>query len=89
MPQHFPEHSLTRWVSLYAVCVCVCVRERERERVGQKGDRSAANRSGIRKGENYSFWLVASLAILVNHTPLGRVKTCVIFLLGASALTSV
>ena len=33
-------------------------------------------------------WL-ASLAILVNHTPLGRVKTCVIILLGASALTSV
>ena len=25
MPQHFPEHSLTRWVALYAVCVCVRV----------------------------------------------------------------
>ena len=37
---------------------------------------SAANRSGIGKGENYSFYSVASLAILVNHTPLG---TCVIF----------
>ena len=32
----------------------------------------------------------ASLVMLVNHTPLGRVKTCVIFpsLLDASALTS-
>ena len=27
------------------------------------GDRSADNRSGIQKGENYSFCLVASLAI--------------------------
>ena len=34
---------------------------------GQKGDRSACKRSGIQKGENYSFCLVASLAILVNH----------------------
>ena len=54
-----------------------------------KGDRSAANRSGIQKGENYGFCLVASLAKLVNHKPLRRVKTCVVFLLGASALTSV
>ena len=29
------------------------------------------------------------IAILVNYTPLGRVKTCVIFLLGANTLTSV
>jgi len=54
-----------------------------------EGDRFAANRSGIRKVENYSFCLVASLAVLVNHAPLGRVKACVIFLIGASALTRV
>ena len=41
------------------VCVCVCVQVlAEAERVGQKCDRSAANRSGIRKVENLVFaWL--------------------------------
>ena len=56
--------------------------------MSRPGDRSAANRYGIRKGENYSLCLVANLAILVNHTPLERLKT-VIFLLGASTLTGV
>ena len=32
---------------------------------------------------------ITASAILVNHTPLGRVKTSVIFLSGVSALTSV
>ena len=45
------------------------------------GDRSAANKFGIRKVENYGFWLAISLAIVVNHTPLGKVKTCLIFYL--------
>ena len=46
------------------VCVCVCVRTcacpvlAEAEIVGQECDRSAANRSGIRKVENLVFaWL--------------------------------
>ena len=29
------------------------------------------------------------IAIPVNHTPLGRVKTCVVFILDANTLTSV
>ena len=29
------------------------------------------------------------IVVLVNHTPLGRVKTCVSFLLGANTLTGV
>ena len=46
------------------MCVCVCVSS-----VWQKlceGDRSAANRSGIWKVENF-FALVTSLVILANH----------------------
>ena len=42
------------------VCVCVCVVPvlAEAERVGQRCDRSAANRSGIRNFENLVFaWL--------------------------------
>ena len=40
------------------VCVCVCVCGVEAEWVGQKGDRSAANRSGIQKSEITAFaWL--------------------------------
>ena len=62
------------------LCVCVCVPVgTEAKRVGQKGDKSAANRSGIRMVENCGFCLVSSLVILVNPTPLGRVYTCVIF----------
>ena len=58
---------------------CVCPVGTVAKWVGQKGDRSAANRSGIQKVENYGFCMVSSLVLLVNHTPLGRVQTCVIF----------
>ena len=47
------------YVQCVCVCVCVCVSRCEQvpvlaeaERVGQKCDRSAANRSGIQKVEN-------------------------------------
>ena len=64
------------------VCVCVCVPvSAEAKKVGQKCGRSAANESGIRMVENCGFYLVSSLFILVNPTPLGRVYTCVIFCL--------
>ena len=58
------------------VCLCVCVGrwvgvggwvvpvDAEAKGVGQKGDRSAANRSGIWKVENYGFCLVSSLVML-------------------------
>ena len=69
--------------SLCSIYVCDCVLsqlvQKLRKWVGQKGDRSAANGSGIRMVENCGFCLVSSLVILVNHTPLGRVYTCLIF----------
>ena len=59
--------------SVWRVCVCVCACMRACVRACVCG-----NRSGIWKGETYCFCLVASLAILVNHTPLGGGKSCVI-----------
>ena len=88
--EHYECAMLKLLENKFEVCVCVCVPVGvEAEWVDQKGDRSAANKSGIWKGESYSYCFVASLAILVNHTPIERVKICVIFLLGASTLTSV
>ena len=44
------------------VCVCVCVPVgTEAKSVGRKGDRSAANRSGIQKVDNYGFCLAKSV----------------------------
>ena len=68
--------------------MCVCVSQLV-QKLKSRPEGPAANRSGVQKGENYSFCLVVSVAIHVNHTPLGRVKKCVVFLLVASALTSV
>ena len=52
----------------------MCVRERERaeaEGVGQKDDRSAANRSGMRKVENLVFaWLQVCSYLLATPTAL-------------------
>ena len=59
---------MSGWAGQDEVCVCVRVRARacvcvfpvlaEAERVGQKCDRSVANRSGIQKFENLVFaWL--------------------------------
>ena len=70
------------------VCVCVCVSQLV-QKLKSRPEGPAANRSGLQKGENYSFCLVVSVAIHVHHTPLGRVKNCVVFLLVASPLTSV
>ena len=53
--------------------VCVCPVGTEAKWVGDKGDRSAANRSGIQKVENDGFCMVSSPVLYVNHTPLGRV----------------
>ena len=64
------------YVCVYAcVCVCVCVCSvfgRSCVSICQKGDRSAANGSGIWKVENLVFALVTSLVIPVNHKPLGK-----------------
>ena len=65
------------------VCLCVCVSVclcfpvlAGPERVVQKCDRSAA--TGLACGRlKFSFCLVTSLLVLVNHKPLGTIKQLV------------
>ena len=63
------------------VCVCVCVCPSWcRSLVSRpEGRQSAANRSSIWNVGNCNLCLVTTPAILVNHTPLGRVSICIVF----------
>ena len=61
----------------------------EAERAVQKCDRSAVNKSGMRKVEKFSFCLVTILLILVNHETLGPIKQLVQFSLRCLCTSSV